>query len=311
MILNGIDLDNLTPQLEAPAGGTGKTLLLDGDFLIYQAAATVKTLPTAIRRFYTMVMAEMFLTGCSECRVFITPTGSAKCNRYFYPTVLKYQGQRQNRVELPLKQPLKAHLIQNQMEYSDKQIEIVCSDWFEADDLLIQDSYALGDSGLLSSGDKDLRLTPYPWWDAQIGRAEGTLEKPYGYIYWDPDEASPLKGRGTKFFFAQMLMGDQADNVKGITKLDGKLCGPRGAFDFLINITDETEAANAVVSAYARNGQDVLAEAECLWLRRTEQDSAYVYLKEVVTEPALIGWLDELHSYHTELIEWIKQNPDS
>jgi hypothetical protein len=307
VILNGIDLSSLAPQLEAPAGGAGKTLLLDADFIVYQSAATVKTLPTAIRRFYTLVMTEMFLTGCTSCRAYITPTGSAKCNRYFYPTVLKYQDQRHNRVELPLRQPLKTHLIQNQVEYADKGIEVMCSDWFEADDLLIQDSYALGDSGLLSSPDKDLRLTPYPWWDAKIGRAEGTLEKPYGYLYWDPDEASPLKGRGTAFFWAQMLMGDQADNVKGITKLDGKLCGPRGAFDFLIDITDETEAANAVVSAYARNGQDVLAEAQMLWLRRTQDDCAYKYLMEVLTAEPLIEWVKQLHRYHQEHIKYVQE----
>lgn len=305
-LLNGIDLDSLAAQME-PAQ-SGKVLLLDADFIVYQAAATVKTLPTAIRRFYTLVMTEMFLTGCKTCKAFITPTGSAKCQRYLYPSALPYQGQRKNRQELPLRQPLKTHLIQNQMEYPD--IEIVCDDWFEADDMLIQYSYDLKESGLLSSQDKDLRLTPYPWWDAKMGRAEGTLDTHYGYLYWDPDEATPLKGRGTAFFWAQMLMGDPADNVKGITKLDGKACGPRGAYEFLKDFKTEPEAANAVVAAYARSNQNVLAEAEMMWLRRSADDSAHLYLMEVLTDDALIQWVQQLHEYHTQHIKWIQEQAD-
>lgn len=308
MLVNGIDLGSLGAQLEPQ--DTGMILLLDGDFLIYQAAATVKTLPTAIRRFYTLVMTEMFLTGCKTCRVFITPTGSAKCNRYLYPSVLPYQGQRKNRAELPLKQPLKQHLIRNQVEYADKCIEIICDDWNEADDLLIQHSYELKERGLLSSGDKDLRLTPYPWWDAEMGRIEPTLDPEFGYLYWDPDANMPCKGRGRKFFWAQMLMGDQADNVRGILKYQGKPCGPATAYRLLHEVQTEEEAANLVVSAYAEINQDVLAEAQMLWLRRTQDDCAYKYLMEVLTAEPLIEWVKQLHQYHQAHIKYVQEQSE-
>lgn len=286
----------------------GKTLIFDADFAVYGAAATVKTLPTAIKRFYTAVMTEMFLTGCARAIACITPSSCAKCNRYFYPTVKKYQDQRKTRPELPLKGPLKQHLIANPSEYEAQGITIAADDWLEADDLMIMLAEELKDV-IVSSGDKDLRLTRYPWWDNEKGRVVEIPDR-FGYLYWDADANMPCKGHGTKFFWAQMLMGDTADNVKGITKLDGKLCGYKGAYDFLKDITNETEAANAVCRAYARAGQNVLAEAEMLWLRRSRDDSAYAYLMEVVTDEAILGWLMQLHEYHIAHLAWVGEQDD-
>lgn len=285
-----------------------KVLLLDADFLVYQAAATVKTLPTAIKRFYTLVLEHMFLTGCSKCRIYITPSNCAKCNRYFYPTVKVYQDQRQKRQELPLKAPLKQHLLNNPDEYAAQGINVGASDWFEADDLMIIHAHELGANGIVCSGDKDLRLTPGPWWDNERGKLDIIPDR-YGHLYWDGDAPSNArcKGRGTKFFWAQMLMGDSADNVKGITLFDGKLCGAAKAYELLKSIDNETDAANFVCQAYARNNQNVLAEAEMLWLRRTEDDSAYSYLMEVVTDEAILEWLMQLHEYHIKHLEWVQE----
>jgi len=141
MQLFGIDLASLPAQLEPQS--SGKVLLLDGDFLIYKAAATVKKLDTAVRRFYQMVLEEMFCAGCSECRVYITPTGCAKCQRFHLPTVKPYQGQRAKRQELPLRTPLKIHLLDNPSEYDAQGVEVLGSYWFEADDLLVMDSKLL------------------------------------------------------------------------------------------------------------------------------------------------------------------------
>lgn len=303
MLVNGIDLGSLGAQLEPQ--DTGMILLLDGDFAVYKSAATVKTLPTAIRRFYTEVLTQMFLTGCSKARVFITPTGCAKHNRYFYPTVLPYQGQRKARVELPLKQPLKQHLIHNQAEYSAQGIEIVCDPIGEADDLFIADSYSLGELGLLNSCDKDSYLARGPLWLQDVGRPD-VIENAYGWLGWDEDRGKPV-GHGLAYFFCQMLMGDDADNIRGIISLDGKGCGPVTAYQYVAKLASEEEAANAVVSEYAKIGQDFLAEAECLFLRRYEGDSAYNYLRPLLSGK-LGSWCDSLHSYHQEYIQWVVEN---
>ena len=98
-------LQNLPEQFTL--ANNNKVLLLDADFLVYRAAAKAAKLETAIRRFYTSVLEHMFLVGVSECRIFLTPTGCAKCQRYHYPTIKPYQEQRSKRAELPLKGPLK------------------------------------------------------------------------------------------------------------------------------------------------------------------------------------------------------------
>ena len=147
MIINGVDLSQLPEQL-APQN-SGKILLYDADFCVYKAAATVKRLDTAIRRFYQLLLEDMFLVGCSEAVAYLTPTGCAKCLRWHLPTAKPYQGQRANRQELPLKAPLKRHLIDNPDQYSEQGIQVVSSDFFEADDLFVMDSYAFGERGIL------------------------------------------------------------------------------------------------------------------------------------------------------------------
>ena len=138
MVVNGIDLSTLTLQDVKP--NEGKVLLLDSVFFVYKSAATVKRLDTAIRRFYQLVLEDMFLVGCSEAVAYLTPAGCAKCLRWHLPTAKPYQGQRANRQELPLKAPLKRPLIDNPDQYSEQGIQVVSSDFFEADDLFIMDS---------------------------------------------------------------------------------------------------------------------------------------------------------------------------
>ena len=298
-IVHGLNLLELGEQFELHH--QDRVLLLDGDFLIYRAAAKAAKLDTAVRRFYTSVLEYMFLVGVKECRIFITPTGCAKCQRYHYPTVKLYQDNRKNKVEMPLKGPLKQHLLDNPSEYAAHGISIGASDWFEADDLILIHAHELMGDGVVCSDDKDMRLTPYPWWDNKTGQLM-TIPDSYGLV--GIVDGKPV-GHGRAFFWMQMLMGDAADNVKGILTLDGKNCGPVTAWEFLKGFKTETEAANAVCQAYAAINQNVLAEAEMMWLRRTEDDSAYAYLMEVVTDDSLRGWIQQLHDYHLKHLEWV------
>ena len=305
MIIRGLDLANLGEQL-APAN-PGKILLLDGDFHCYRSAATVKTLPTAIRRFYQLVLEEMFLLGVQECTVYLTPSGCSKCNRWHLPTVKPYQGQRQARQELPLKGPLKQHLLSNPGEYAAQGITVVGSPVFEADDLIVMDSYALKERCIISSGDKDLWLSPWARLDQVTGEVWAPLNDPYGWIEWDETKAMPVRGHGLKFFWWQMLAGDEADNIKGIRTLRGKLCGKRGAYDAIASLATAQEAAEFVVGAYASINQYVLAEAEALFLRRHEHDSGYEYIMSVLANPSYRDWLTSLRDYHTQHIQYIQE----
>lgn len=300
MILGGINLNELGAQLEPPAP-SDTVLLLDSDQHIYKAASTVKRLDTAIRRFYQLVLEEKFFTNAKEVRAYITPSDNFKCGRFLLPTIKPYQGQRATRTEIPLKAPLKAHLIANPDEYAAQGIEIIFDYQQEADDLIIADSIAFGERGLVSSFDKDMNLCLGPKWNPELGTVS-TIDDAYGWIEYDKSRGKVI-GHGLAFMFAQCLMGDPADNVAGLTKYKGKNIGPAGAYEFLKDCTTEKEAANKVVSAYAEINQNFLAEMECLFLRRSSDDSAFRYIHPLL-EGDLQKWAEALHQYNEEYKAW-------
>lgn len=301
MQIGGINLNELGAQLEPPAP-SDTVLLLDSDQHIYKAASTVKRLDTAIRRFYQLILEEKFFTNAKEVRAYITPSDNFKCGRFLLPTVKPYQGQRATREELPLKAPLKAHLIANPHEYAVQGIEIIFDYQAEADDRIIEDSIEFGERGLVSSFDKDMNLCRGPKWNPELGTID-TIDDAYGWIEYDKSRGKII-GHGVKFWYAQMLMGDSADFVAGLTKYEGKNVGPSKAFQLLKDIHTERDAAVLVVEAYAAINQNVLAEAECLWLRRNSVDSAYKYLSDLNLPGHLQTWLDQLNEYNESYKQW-------
>lgn len=301
MQIGGINLDELGAQL-APPAPSYIVLLLDSDQHIYKAASTVKRLDTAIRRFYQLVLEEKFFTNAKAVRAYITPSDNFKCGRYLLPTVKPYQGQRATREEIPLKAPLKAHLIANPHEYAQQGIEIIFDYINEADDNLIADSLLFGDRGLVSSFDKDMQLARGPLWNSTLGIKDIITDR-YGWINYD-EAAGKVKAHGLVFFWWQMLAGDDADYVKGIKTYQGKPCGKMSAYKAIKECRSEKEAADKVVRAYAAIGQNYLAEAECLFLRRHASDSAYAYMLEVLEDPDLLEWTHSLHQYNEGYIKW-------
>ena len=88
------------------------------------------------------------------------------------------------------------------------------------------------------------------------------------------------------FFWGQLLAGDTADNIRGIQKLDGKLCGIDGAYNALKDCTTINDAANIVLDGYRKINQNVIAEGWLLWLTRWENDNVINYLPELDLSPA-------------------------
>lgn len=279
----------------------GRILLLDGDGPCYEAASTVKTLPTALRRYQTLVETGRFMAEAESVRVHLTPRGCKKCRRDEYPTVKPYQGNRVGKPKPPLLEPLRSAVGTHSW---DEHWDVLS--WYdrEADDGLMQDALYYGDRAVMMSADKDLNITPGPLWIADLGIID-TIPDRFGWINLKELTSSvKVSGHGTKFFWAQMLMGDAADNVQGITRLHGKLCGPVAAFNALKGTTSEYDAAEFIVGAYIEAKQNVLAEAECLWLRRSTDDSAYLYLKELGLPDYMQHWLDNLNQYHQEVLAY-------
>ncbi|QZI86123.1 hypothetical protein PODOV006v2_p0029 [Vibrio phage 15E36.1] len=134
---------------------------------------------------------------------------------------------------------------------------------------------------VIASSDKDSAITPcWNWnpdtykmqWVTKLGelvpKYKNAMVKDYAYVgtgvFWKKGEKAgqektkrvcigekpssaitKLKGSGLKFFYAQILMGDAADNYKGLPNW-----GMTGAYNLLCNCKSEKELYMAVLKAY-------------------------------------------------------------
>ncbi|QJD54915.1 putative DNA exonuclease [Pseudomonas phage MR7] len=259
-----------------------------------------------MRRFVQLVLEIQFLTNCSDVRLHLTAKGSKKADRRLYPSFWPYQSKRNSTPKPPLLEPLRQAVYDAlQRETGELPNEWWCElhNYWEADDGIIMDSIRLGDDSVVWSEDKDMRLARGPYFELKTGQTD-FIDNRFGWINEDFTEGGKLKvkGHGTAFFWAQMLMGDSADRVRGLERYDGKLIAERGALEIIQNCASEVEAAEKVLWAYARHGQNPLAEAEMMWLRRSATDSAHRYITDLDIDPRLIKWMNELNAYHREVI---------
>lgn len=273
-----VDLAALPPQFESYV--PGRTLILDGDGPAYRVAATVKRLDTAIRKYQQEMLTQMFLTQSERVRIHLTASGSHKAGRYLINAVKPYQGNRTDKDKPSLLEPLR-EAIANPENWLPEFDTVLMHRILEADDGMMQDSYHYKEHGLIWSDDKDLRMTPYPYWEKEKGvvipyDVLGHLE-----LVYTGSGTPKVKGHGPLFFWAQMLMGDTADNIQGVLTLGGKKCGAVGAFHALADAESSVDAANTVLDAYRAINQNPLPEGYMLWLLRWSGDNFYAYLQSL------------------------------
>lgn len=287
-----IDLSNLglpkdlmhKMNVYTPEGADDRVLLYDGDGACYQHSAGVARLSTAQSRLEKDILTMMFLAKCSTARVHLTPKGCLKNNRHLLLGVNGYQQNRTNS-----KKPALLEMLRDSAEHyfqDHPTIKVLSHYDIEADDGLMIDHYSMS-NGVLISPDKDLLISPKEQYMTDSGKF---IKLPDGERFgWIEDKVwntpsgkvnSKVVGKGTKFFLAQMLYGDTADGVKGILKLNGKLCGKAGALAALEHIQCEHEAVNLVLDGYRMIDQNPLGESEALWLLRNRDDNSYKYFTE-------------------------------
>ncbi len=261
----------------------GRTLILDGDGPAYVAAAKAKRLDTAIRQYHTMMLTEMFMTNAVDLEVHLTSSRCEKFGRHKVLASKPYQGNRVNKDKPPLLEPLRHALTLPQNWLPNMQVEL--HSVHEADDAMIMRAHQLKDNGVVWSDDKDLRCTPYPYYEKRTSLV--MAGDPVGQLweYFTPGGDLRIEGQGPMFFWCQMLMGDDADNVKGIEKFYGKLCGKAAAYKALKDCKTVQEAANLVLDAYRFSGQNVLAEGWMLHLLRFPGDNFWHYAHECDLSP--------------------------
>lgn len=289
MIVQGVDISALPDQFQSAV--PGRTLIIDGDGPCYVAAATVKRLDTALRNFQQEILKRMFLAGASDCRIHLTSRDSDKHGRFRVKAGKPYQGNRKGKSKPPLLEPLRELVADNSTWLDD--YSVLLHRELEADDGMIQDAYRLGENGVICSEDKDLRMTPYPYYEIDRGQVQPSQPVGWVSIKHTPSGTPKLTGQGPLFFWAQMLTGDTADNVQGVARYNGKLCGAVGAFDVLKDVRCIHDASNIVLDAYREINQNAVAEGWLLWLTRWHKDNVIQYMRELNLTPANRDFIED------------------
>ena len=277
MIIAGIDTSTIPDQFQNAV--PGRTLIIDGDGPCYVASATAKRLDTALRNFQSEILKRMFLTGAQTCSIHLTAHNSDKHGRFRVKAVKPYQGNRKGKAKPSLLEPLREAVADNATWLEE--YNVVMHRELEADDGMIQDAYLLKGDGIIWSEDKDLRMTPYLYYET--GRGEVMPGQPVGWVGLKFTEGgnSKMVGQGPMFFWYQMLGGDEADHIQGVKTYDGKKCGKTGAYNVLKDVTCINDAANLVIDAYRKIDQNVLAEGWLLWLTRWHKDNVVNYMRSL------------------------------
>lgn len=210
-------------------------------------------------------LEEVFkATGCTSAEFFLT----GKSNfRYDIATIAPYKGNRT--------QDKPAHY-QNMFNWLQFRYGALVVQGMEADDMLAIRQTQLGNKSVIVSRDKDLRMVEgwhygYPL----SNQAEKPLEHISKLGYLTLSEKGKLTGGGLRWFYAQCLMGDRTDNIKGIPKI-----GDAKAYYILQDATDEKELYEATLEAYqayyvdAKVAYDSMYEnARLVWMVLETEDS--------------------------------------
>lgn len=211
--------------------------LIDGDILIYRVGFTTQDADIDIARWRLDELLRKILEGVSseEFKVYLTASNDRTAFRKLaYP---EYKANR--KAPRPIHyEALRQHLVDNH--------GASVSTTIEADDAIGIDSGIYSDS-IIVSIDKDLLQLP---------------GMHYNFVKEEFKEQTKING--LRFFYKQLLMGDKADNIKGVEGI-----GEVKAERILNSAEDYCEEAwfNAVRDTY-NNDAEMWMNGECLWILR-------------------------------------------
>lgn len=311
-MFNGVDLSALTPQMPArvfPAEVSGRVVHIDADFLAYMVSYEKPNTQIELKdmQHNAQVAIEKMrrMAGAQGVMLHLTPSLSTKGGRIWQGIQREYQGNRKDK-----EKPEKLSVIRTWLASAfPAQSHLEC----EADDGMSSEQYAAiangaRDLSVICSKDKDLNMVPglHMDWDTGEIVDSGT---DFGEIHLvEQGSSKKLKGYGQKFFWAQMLMGDTADNVQGLpflwtsTMSKPKKVGPAITYSLLCDINNSKEAFTYIKSLYEaaaqyapfkhwQSGEEVpwqsvfLSEMKMLWMRREKHN-----------ENCVLTWLKEVNS---------------
>jgi DNA polymerase-1 len=287
-----------------PVKYKNRILQADADVFAYNCSNVGESLAYACNELESHIEQMRLMAGAAHINLHLTM--GMKTGREQMATVKPYQENRSNRdPELTQRVWELRHWMAN---YSSPTVTPVVNTAIEADDSLAQ--YQLQrieehgeNSSIIMSIDKDLWMVEGLHIDPIS--MEQYRVKGYGETrYKEVGNTKPkLVGRGTSWFWHQLIMGDKADNIPGLPMLEGHLCeryiplkrpnskrkalacGEAKAVAILDGVTTDKEACYRVLEAYNahyQNGLEMMVEqAYLLWMNRTGKlTDVLLFLKE-------------------------------
>lgn len=310
MIVNGIDLDGLAQDasvLDFPDEVPGRTVHIDADFLAYQCSAEkadgtdTKTWEDMKHNALVAVHTLKSLAGATKVHLHLTSSTSDKGDRFELAMLKEYQANRADKV--------KPRYLNVMREWLTAEFPATQHQKCEADDGMSSEQYAAikkgsGHLSIIASKDKDLSMVPGLHLDWDTGAIEHSGSE-FGKLWLHErttaggNPVKKVKGIGQKFFWAQMLMGDAADNISGL---------PLVTPTYLIKIG---ELPKAILDMRAKletsvNGLDLIkyeAKLSQVGPKKCGQIMALKLLEDVKTNRDAFMLVKELYS-HGEYRNW-------
>jgi 5'-3' exonuclease len=221
-------------------------ILIDGDIVAYRCAYSCKDL--SLYELYLKLdeVISYIINECSffcdkgDYTIFLTGKGNF---RFDIAKTAIYKGNRKDTPKPPYLEPARQYLL---MKYNT-----IMSQGEEADDLIGIAATKVGKGAIVASIDKDM------------------LQIPATHFNFNRNEWKFVtEAEGMRFFYAQILAGDNADNIIGLYRV-----GMVTAYKMLEEANTEQEMWDTVVKAYDGNTGRVIENARLLWLRRKEGET--------------------------------------
>lgn len=221
-------------EAEYPREVPGRIAHIDADFMAYQVSAESKaeldpddptprkTLEDMKHNAYAAVTHIRRMAAAERAVLHVT-TAVTKGGRTEQAMLKPYQANRADRSNKPEHlDTIRDHLGKGA---GDTTGLLTGVNWTsqEADDGMAQAHYQDPENTIICSADKDLLMVP--GWKLDMYTNKIRQEKDaFGWIDLDRSKSSAkVIGGGTKFFWAQCLMGDQADNISGVPEVPGSM----------------------------------------------------------------------------------------
>lgn len=221
-------------------------ILIDGDIVVYRCAYKSQEDREEYARYSASqylsdLISDLYVRLKDEPDYAVYLSGPSKDNyRHNYAVTAGYKEHRKNKPKPEHYDAIRAELI----EKWDAVVSVGC----EADDLIAIAATEKPGSVIVSI-DKDFDQVP------------GLHYNPNKDLLYDvaPEDA-------TRFLYEQILMGDSADNIKGIRGV-----GPKKAAKALEGLTEELDMYNRCVEMYGDEAR-VIENARLLYLQRSPEE---------------------------------------